>query len=198
MTQEEIRTALAEESDRVEWKQSSADIGEMLRAVGALANDLGDSRRTGYLVIGKADDGSVVGISRDSGKRDEEQQKLVNRLTSTKLLPTPSFHVEVIEEASAPLLIVAVEPYPVPPVVTVDGTAWIRRGTVTERAREADLYRLRERRPERQQPFDYRVIPAAGLEDLNLSNLRATYFAARDANFDPESFPDLEAWLSSN
>ena len=197
MNQEEIRTALAGESDRVEWKQSAADANDILRTVCALANDLGDSRRRGYLVIGKANDGSLVGIPRDPTRQDEEQKKLANRLTSTRLLPTPSFHIEVVEEAGVPLLIVAVEPYPVPPIVEVDGTAWIRHGTVTDRARNADLLRLRERRPERQQPFDYRPVPAAGIDDLNLSYLRATYFAARDADHDPESFPELEAWLSS-
>jgi ATP-dependent DNA helicase RecG len=79
----------------------------------------------------------------------------------------------------------------------VDGTAWVRRGTVTERAREADLLRLRERRPENRQPFDYRFLPGASLEDLQPSILRPMYETAKDADHDPESFPDLETWLTS-
>src|SRR3954452_19272610 len=155
MTPEELREALASESERVEWKQSQADVGDILHAVCALANDLGDSRRPGYLVLGIANDGRAVGLM---GDLDQEQQKLANRLSSTRLLPTPTYSMEVFARDGRNLLVVRIDPYPVPPVVTVDGTAWIRRGTITERAREADLIRLRERRPENRQPFDYRLV----------------------------------------
>ena len=196
MTDEERSLALTEETDRVEWKESAENGTSILNAVCALANDLGDSRRPGYLVIGKKNDGTPVGISQDPGKRDKEQQRIVSRISSVRLLPTPSFHVEIVEEAGRPLLVVVISPYPVPPPVQVEGTTWIRRGTVTERAREADLQRLRERRPENQRPFDYRLIQTASIEDLNLSYLRATYFGTRDADSDPESFPAIELWLT--
>ncbi|HEX3553198.1 MAG TPA: RNA-binding domain-containing protein [Thermoanaerobaculia bacterium] len=193
MTPEDLRDALAGESERVEWKQSAADVGDILRAAGALANDLGDSRRPGFLVIGLADDGQVVGVESDL---DEVQQKLANRLSSVKLVPTPSYSMEPVQRDGRTILVVRIEPYPVPPVVTVDGTAWVRRGTVTERAREADLLRLRERRPESRQPFDYRLFPGARLEDLRVSTLRAMYETAREGDHDSESFPTLEAWLT--
>jgi ATP-dependent DNA helicase RecG len=69
-------------------------------------------------------------------------------------------------------------------------------GTVTERARESDLLRLRERRPEHRQPFDYRLVHGATLDDLRLSELRSMYEAANEADHDPESFPGIEAWLT--
>lgn len=194
MTPEELREALASESERVEWKQSQSDVGDILRAACALANDLGDSRRPGYLVLGVANDGRTVGLP---GDLDQEQQKLANRLSSTRLLPTPTYNMEPVERDGRILLIVRIEPYPVPPVVMVDGTAWIRRGTVTERAREADLLRLRERRPENRQPFDYRLLPEASLADLQLSILRPMYETAKESDHDPVSFPELEAWLTS-
>jgi ATP-dependent DNA helicase RecG len=194
MTPEELQEALAAESERVEWKQSSSDVGDILHAASALANDLADSRRPGYLVLGMANNGRIVGLP---GDLDQEQQKLANRLSSTKLLPTPTYSMEPVERDGRTLLIVRIDPYPVPPMVMVDGTAWIRRGTVTERAREADLLRLRERRPENRQPFDYRLLPGASLEDLQPSILRPMYETAKDADHDPESFPDLETWLTS-
>lgn len=194
MTPEELREALAGESERVEWKQSTSDASDILHAVCALANDLGDSRRPGYLVLGIANDGRIVGIQ---GDLDQEQQKLANRISSTRLLPTPTYSMGPVEKEGRAMLVVRIDPYPVPPVVVVDGTAWIRRGTVTERAREADLLRLRERRPENRQPFDYRLLLDASLGDLRLSTLRSMYDAAKENDHDPESFPDLEAWLTS-
>ncbi len=51
------------ESDRVEFKASvNADLRE---AVCALANDLADSARPGYLFVGVRDDGSCAGIDVD-------------------------------------------------------------------------------------------------------------------------------------
>lgn len=194
MTPEELHEALAGESERVEWKRSQADASDILHAACALANDLADSRRPGFLVLGIANDGQIVGLL---GDLDEEQQKLANRLSSTRLLPTPTYSMEAVERGGGILLIVRIEPYPVPPVVMVDGTAWIRRGTVTERAREADLLRLRERRPENRQPFDYRLLPEASLSDLQLSILRPLYETAKEIDHDPGSFPDLETWLTS-
>ncbi|MDP9120357.1 MAG: putative DNA binding domain-containing protein [Acidobacteriota bacterium] len=197
MNPEEREEALAEEGERVEWKQSARQSEELLRAACALANDLGNSRRPGYLVIGKARDGALVGVERDLVKRDEEQQKLTNRLTSTKLFPSPVFSVEAVDEQGVPLLIVRIEPYPVPPVVTVGGdTVWVRKGNTTRKATESDLVRLRERRPERYQPFDYRPLSGATLGDLRLAFLQEMYRAARGDDRDAESFPDLERWLT--
>lgn len=193
MTPEELRDALAGESERVEWKQSASDPSDLLHAACALANDLGDSRRPGYLVVGVSNNGNIVGIQENP---DQAQQKLSNRLSSTRLLPTPSYNIESVEKDNKVILIVRIEPYPVPPVVRVDGTVWVRMGTVTQRAREADLLRLQERRPEYRQPFDYRLLQAATLEDLRLSLLRPMYEAAREGDHDPESFPGLESWLT--
>ena len=193
MTPEELREILAGESERVEWKQSTSDPTDILRAVCALANDLGDSRRSGFLVIGLAKDGSTVGIQENP---DEAQQKLANRISSTRLFPTPSYGIEAVERDGKILLIVRIEPYPVPPVVALDTIAWVRKGTVTERAREADLLRLRERRPENRQPFDYRVLPGSSIADLRLPALLPMHSAAREGDHDPDSFPDMESWLT--
>lgn len=193
MTAEELDEVLKSESERVEWKQSTSDPSSILHSACALANDLGDSRRPGYLALGIANDGRVVGLS---GDLDQEQKNLANRLSSTKLLPTPSYSIEEIPRDDCRLLIVRIEPYPVPPVVKVNGTPWVRRGTVTERARESDLLRLQERRPENRQPFDFRPLEAARQEDLRTTDLQAMYTAARGADHDPESFPRFTEWLT--
>lgn len=194
MAHDNIAELLRTETDRIEWKQSAGDVNEILHAVCALANDLGDSQKTGFLIIGVQKDGTPLGVK--AASLDAEQQALINRLRSVKLLPTPAFGLEVVNYKNVPLFIVKVDPYPVPPIVTVDGNAWIRSGLTTTRAREAELQRLRERRPERNQPFDVRPLPDAQLEDLDRTTLASTYEAARSTDTAQATFPSLEQWLT--
>ncbi|MBK5940219.1 RNA-binding domain-containing protein [Halochromatium roseum] len=184
------------ETERIEWKRSPQDSDGILRAACALANDLGGSGEAGRLVIGLDKDGTCRGI--DVRQLDQIQQDLANRLRSTKIQPTPSFDIAVVEEEdkAAILLVITVIPYPVPPVVMVDGVAWVRQGSSTRRATQADLARLNERRPEHSQPFDLRPMSASTLQDLNLSLLRAKYEAERMDDLDEETFPSLEQWLT--
>lgn len=196
MTPKELAQLLETETDRIEWKESAGDANKILQAVCALANDLGDSKQPGFLVIGVKKDGSPRGVN--ATLIDEEQQALVNRLRSTKLLPTPGFSLEVVTCKSLKLFIVKVDPYPVPPNVTVDGIAWIRSGPTTTRARDADLQRLRERRPERTQPFDVRPLLEADRNDLNPNPLASAYEAARGGDVSQETFPSFEKWLTQH
>lgn len=73
--------------------------------------------------------------------------------------------------------------------------AWVRVGTVTRRANDADITRLNERRPENTRPFDLRVLPGATLDDLDVHELGSLHAAAKLEAGDPETFPDLEHWL---
>jgi ATP-dependent DNA helicase RecG len=195
MIPEELAQALSGESERVEWKQSNRDASELLSSLAALANDLEDSRKPGYVVIGRAKNGTDIGVEERSLGGDEEIQQLVNRLTSTRILPTPTFVVERVARGERVLWVLRIEPYPVPPVVSVDGTPWVRKGSTTRRATEADLLRLRERRPENLQPFDTRPLHGASLSDLRLPTLRPQYEAAREDDGSPDTFPSFERWL---
>lgn len=191
----EITLALTEETERVEWKQSLRDRDDALRAVCALANDLGDSRRPGFFVVGLDDKGAPVGGYSTPAERDSAQQKLASWLGSVKLLPTPSFSIEAVEHRGDTVLIVRIEPMPVPPLVKVDGVAYVRRGTTTTHARDADIFRLVERRADRQMPFDTRPVAGATLDDLDVHDLREEHAAARDSDGDAETFPALPQWL---
>jgi ATP-dependent DNA helicase RecG len=191
MTPEDLGQALGPESDRVERKRSASDADTLLRAACALANDLGASGRPGFLVLGMNPDDMVVGVD----ATDDGVQRVVNRLTSTKIIPTPSLSVEVLPRGEVNLLIVRIEPYPVPPVVRVDGVAWVRIGNETRRASDADIARLEERRPENRQPFDTRLYRPAALSDLDTVMLRQTFQSEAAGNHDIESFPDFEKWL---
>ncbi len=121
MNSEELSELLKCEDDRTEWKQSARDGDRILQAVCALANDIGDSRRPGYLLIGVAPKtGHIVGLGPRGPALDQEQQNLASRLQSSKLWPTPAFDIQIHELDGKTLFLVRVDPYPVPPIVTVD------------------------------------------------------------------------------
>ncbi len=197
MDSQELAQLLRTESDRVEWKESAKNADDVFQPVCALANDLAGSGDVGYVLFGVKKDGSVVGVDTRGQRLDEIQQQIANRLTATALYPTPAFDLQAVETAGQTVLVVRVWPYPVPPVVTVNSIAWVRKGTTTRRATEADLVRLRERRPDSSRPFDTRPLREATLEDLELAELRLMYQAERSADDDSATYPPLEAWLAN-
>lgn len=192
MTPEELGRVRQGENERVEWKETASDAEALLHAVCALANDLNDSGTPGFVVIGLTNQGQVRGTDIS----DEAQQRLTNRLTSIKIVPNPSCSIETVQAEGRDLLVVRVQPYAVPPVVMVDRVPWVRVGTTTRRATDADVTRLQERRPENALPFDLRSLQGATLADLDLTQLRATYEAQRIENHDLDTYPEFEKWLA--
>nr|VFJ49281.1 MAG: ATP-dependent DNA helicase RecG [Candidatus Kentron sp. FW] len=190
----ETTDLLKTETNRIEWKETDKNTKDILHTVCALANDLGNTGKDGYLVLGVGKDGTPIGLPGD--QLDNIQQGLTSILASTKILPNPSFDISIREYAKKQIIVVCVKPYPVPPVVTVNQTAWVRKGSVTTRARDADLSRLGERRPENRQPFDLRILPEAALDDLDRKSLLARYEEAKDDDEDEGTFPDFETWLT--
>lgn len=67
---------------------------------------------------------------------------------------------------------------------------------MTQRANEAHLRRLEERRPVHHQPFDTRPCEGAGLDDLDRPLLAAKYRALRELDGDPDTFLAFEEWLT--
>jgi ATP-dependent DNA helicase RecG len=148
------------------------------------------------VVLGMRPNGELVGLDHaDGASRDRAQQAVASQLNSIKILPNPSVDVHPRERSGVWLMVLKVEPSAVPPIVKVNQTAWVRVGTVTRRANDADMARLNERRPENTRPFDLRVLPGATLEDLDLHELGSLHAAAKLEAGDPETFPDLEHWL---
>ncbi len=182
--------AISGESEQVEWKEADSDA--VVRSACAFANDLGNCGRPGFILIGVDKRGDAV----DADVSDEAIQRVVNRLTATKILPNPSCGVQRAKHQGREILVVRVEPYPVPPVVKVNGVAWVRVGTSTRRANEVDLLRLNERRPESHQPFDIRPFRDADLDALDRRRMHDQYDLSREADLNEESFPEFEKWLA--
>lgn len=193
----EIQPFITSEGPRVEWKQSIRD-RDVFEACCALANDIGQSGTPGYLLLGVNKRGCPVGLHLPGTKLDDELQRIDSWLRSTVLLPTPSFaiHVAQAETDDKVIVVVEVQPYPVPPVVEYDGRAWVRPATSTVKATMADLSRLKERRPVSSRPFDARPVLDAGIDDLDIDPLVPLHTAERLEDGDPASFPAFEEWLS--
>ncbi len=190
----DLPTLLAHESDRVEWKATLAE-SPCLQAVSALANDLGNTGAPGYLVVGVENDGQVRGVGTSPAEIDEAQVRVSAWVRSVNLLPQPSVDVSAVRVDGAVLIVVTVAPYTAPPAVKVKGVAWVRVGSTTRRAHDADLARIRERRPVAQRPFDVRPVPNATLDELDLAWLTRAHEAERAADVDHATFPPLERWL---
>ncbi|MBK5256413.1 MAG: putative DNA binding domain-containing protein [Vicinamibacteria bacterium] len=186
---------LVTETDRIEWTESLVD-KKVYQAISALANDLGNSSTPGQLLIGVDNHGAVRGLDEDAlGGYDRAAQKLSSWLSSTKIWPHPSWSLDRQVVDGRVLWIVVVQPYEVPPAIAVDQRVWVRKGTTTRLANEADLQKLRERRPENLFPFDSRPVRGATIEDLDDRRLHERYVVARDNDAERESFPSLTAWL---
>nr|VFK79117.1 MAG: Putative DNA-binding domain-containing protein [Candidatus Kentron sp. SD] len=68
----DIMDLLKTETDRIEWKETEKDTKDIARAVCALANDLGDTREDGYLILGVRKDGTPLGVKGDQLGRSVE------------------------------------------------------------------------------------------------------------------------------
>lgn len=153
----------------------------------------------GRLIIGVDNSGGLRGLDEGAlGGHDKAAQKLANWLSSTKIWPHPSWSlIREVKEAKV-IWIVVVEPCGVPPAVSVDQRVWVRKGTTTRLATEADLQKLRERRPENLSPFDSRMVRGASIEDLDDRRLQERYAVARENDAERESFPSFEGWLGQH
>lgn len=195
MRPEDQDTIRRGEGPHVERKSSHKDRSVILQAVCGFANDLEGSKRSSFVVVGVDDRGIATGAYDSAKDADEAQQALANMLSSTQIIPHPSCPIHVLDQQGHTVFVIEVTPYEVPPVVKVNGTAWVRKGTTTQRATESDLRRLEERRPLHMQPFDARPVQGTSLEDLDEALLRQRYQVARDADDEPETFREFVPWL---
>lgn len=191
MSRPTLDDLLRTETDRIEWKQSAKDGDGVVEAVCALANDLGNSGTDGYVVVGVTKDGHIVGV----GDVDQASRGLGQRLYDITLQPTPIVDIQPQLTDKGWVLVVAVQPYPVPPVIKFRGVARVRVGTMTRKATDAEVARLGERRPENAKPFDIRAINDATVDELDTTLEAASYGEARRQDGDPATFPSFTEWL---
>lgn len=171
ISKDEIQELLhSTETYRVERTVSTGDTDKFQEAICAFANDMPNSRKKGYLILGAHDDGRLSGL-----KVTDDLLKKISAIRSNgNILPIPVMSVESFTFPEGDLLIAEVQPSDVPPV-RYRGRVFIRIGPRRDIATEAEERILSERRTAFMATFDARPCFSAKIDDIDTDILRDKY-----------------------
>lgn len=171
MQESEIISLISDlESDRIERTISFRE-DKLGPAVCALSNDFPNNKKSGYILLGINDDGTVAGITIG----DEELKKIGGVKSNGNVLPQPSIVVsEVFHINGGDVVAIEVKPSLYPPV-RYDGRCWIRIGPRKSIANVAEEGILIERRASYAKTYD--LVPALGatIEDISEEYFSLSY-----------------------
>ena len=171
ITKDEIQELLhSTETYRVERTTSTGDMDKFQEAICAFANDLPNSRKNGYLILGAYDNGELSGLK----VTDDLLKKIAAIRSNGNLLPIPVMSVDRFQFPEGDLLVAEVSPSDLPPV-RYRGRTFIRIGPRRDIATEAEERILAERRMSFMATFDTMPCLAAKLNDVNTDLLRTKY-----------------------
>ena len=129
------------ETYRIERTSSTGDMDKFQEAICAFSNDLPNSRKKGYLILGAYDNGTLSGLRVD----DALMKRIAGIRSDGNILPLPIMSVERFELEGGDLLVVEVSPALVPPV-RYRGRTFIRIGPRRDIATESEERVLLEKR----------------------------------------------------
>ena len=171
ITKEELQELLSStETYRVERTVSTTDKDKFGEAVCAFANDMPDSGKPGYLLIGAYSDGRLSGLK----ATDELLQKFAALRSDGNILPIPAIAVESFSFPEGDVIAVEVQPSDQPPV-RYRGRTWIRIGPRRDIASPAEETILAERKARNFTTFDARPCFGASLDDIDLDLFQHDY-----------------------
>ena len=171
ITKDEIQELLhSTETYRVERTTSTGDMDKFQEAICAFANDLPNSRKNGYLILGAYDNGELSGLK----VTDDLLKKIAAIRSNGNILPIPVMSVDRFQFPEGDLLVAEVSPSDLPPV-RYRGRTFIRIGPRRDIATEAEERILAERRMSFMATFDTMPCLAAKLNDINTDLLRTKY-----------------------
>ena len=150
------------ETYRVERTISTGDMDKFQEAICAFSNDLPNSRKKGYLIIGAHDNGILSGLK----VTDALLKKIAAIRSDGNILPLPVMSVDRFEFPEGDLLVAEVSPSELPPV-RYRGRTFIRIGPRRDIATEAEERILAERRTSYMATFDTMPCLAAKLSDID-------------------------------
>ena len=137
------------ETYRIERTSSTGDMDKFQEAICAFSNDLPNSRKKGYLILGAYDNGTLSGLRVD----DALMKRIAGIRSDGNILPLPIMSVERFELEGSDLLVVEVSPALVPPV-RYRGRTFIRIGPRRDIATESEERVLLEKRTSYMATFD--------------------------------------------
>lgn len=158
------------ETYRIERTISTGDMDKFQEAICAFANDLPNSRKKGYLIIGAHDNGTLSGL-----KVTDTLLKKISAIRSDgNILPLPIMSVEKFEYEDGDLLVAEVSPSLVPPV-RYRGRTFIRIGPRRDIASESEERILFERRTSYMATFDATPCFGATINDIDTDYIQKEY-----------------------
>lgn len=194
ITKEELDQLLPKlEQDRIEKTISINDPNKFGEAICAFANDLGNHKQPGYLIVGANDDGSRAGMT----ITEQNLQTLLAFRTDGRIVPPPSMIVAKFEYPDGELAVAEVQPHFLPPV-RFKGKLCVRAGIRKDVANEAEERILTEKRSAFARSFD--VLPCKGstLDDISIELFKLRYLpSAIDADTLAENGRELKSQLAS-
>ena len=171
ITKDEIQELLhSTENYRVERTTSTGDMDKFQEAICAFANDLPNSRKNGYLILGAYDNSELSGLK----VTDDLLKKIAAIRSNGNILPIPVMSVDRFQFPEGDLLVAEVSPSDLPPV-RYRGRTFIRIGPRRDIATEAEERILAERRMSFMVTFDTMPCLVAKLSDVNTELLRTKY-----------------------
>ena len=163
VTREELLTLLnSTETYRIERTASITNMDKFQEAICAFSNDLPNSRKKGYLILGAEDNGSLSGLKVD----DNLMKKVAGIRSDGNILPLPMMSVEKFEFNEGDLLVVEVSPALLPPV-RYRGRTFI--------ATESEERVLLEKRTSYMATFDAMPCFGTSLKDIDTSFIVQEY-----------------------
>ena len=149
---------------------STGDMDKFQEAICAFANDLPNSKKKGYLILGAHNDGRLSGLK----VTDDLYKKIAGIRSDGNILPLPVMSVERFEFPDGDLLVAEVTPSELPPV-RYRGRTFIRIGPRRDIATEAEERILSERRTSYMATFDAMPCLAARMTDIDTELIRSKY-----------------------
>ncbi|MBR4621180.1 MAG: putative DNA binding domain-containing protein [Salinivirgaceae bacterium] len=171
ITKTELQELLqSTETYRVERTTSTGDMDKFQEAICAFSNDLPNSKKKGYLIIGAYDNGTLSGLKVD----DALLKKIAAIRSDGNILPLPVMSVERFEFPEGDLLVAEVSPSLLPPV-RYRGRTFVRIGPRRDIATEAEERILMERRTAYMATFDAMPCFGATINDIATDYIRQEY-----------------------
>ena len=194
ITKDEIQSLLhSTETYRIERTVSTGNMDKFCEAICAFANDLPDSRKKGYLLIGAYDDGGLSGLKVD----DDLLKKIAAIRSDGNILPLPVMTVDKVEFPEGDLLVAEISPSLLPPV-RYRGRVFVRIGPRRDIASEAEERLLTERRTAYMATFDATPCLGSTLDDLELDYIKSTYLpSVIDADILSQDTRDIKEQMAS-
>jgi len=158
------------ESLRLERKRAVADDGKFRRTICAFANDLSNTGRAGFLIVGQEDDGTCANLPID----DALLQKIASWRSDGNFQPFPAMNVELRTVRECRIALIEIQPSDNTPL-RYDGRVWVRVGPTTRLASAEEERRLTEKKRWGNLPFDAQGVTAASLADIDMRRFQSEY-----------------------